>query len=295
MKVKRGGMARRNVGGPNKNKSTTDEYTSEFPALDDTKKSEPNTSTLPSSESPGVVEVSDQNHEQQPKTPSIQNEDKKSVTNVETSQARHHTPTSRVTPKYNTTSPTNRNNRQDQQNGGPSPSSTNNKNYFNRSSTESPISKEKGAQLNRDSPSVTANSNFFNRRPQQNSGGHNQHNYKQQHYNSSQGGPGHNQQHQNSSPSAPRGRNFHQHHTSQQFNRDRYYSKGSTPSSSSNQHNYDQQHHSGAPTAAGTGRTQHGGGHYQHYNNRQCKYSIIKYVIIFNSSRYSLITIYITH
>jgi len=287
MKVKRGGMARRNVGGLNKNinKSTTDEYTSEFPALDDTKKSEPNTSTLPSTES-SVAEVSDQNYEQQLKSLSVQNEDKKSMAAVaETSQARHHTSSSRATPKYNTTSPTNRNNRQDQQNGGPSPllSSTNNKNYYNRPSTESPISKEKGAQVNRDSPSSAANSNFFNRRPQPNSGGHTQHhNYKQQHYNSSQ----HNQQHQNSSPSGLRGRNFHQHHTSQQYNRDRYFSKGSIPSSSSssNQHNYDQQHHSGAPTTAGTGRTQHGGGHYQHYNNRQCKYSIIKSVIIFNSS-----------
>lgn len=271
MKVKRGGMARRNVGGLNKNinKSTTDEYTSEFPALDDTNKSEPNTSTLSPTESPAVVEISDQNHEQQLKTLSVQNEDKKSVAAVvETSQARHHTPSSRATPKYNTTSPTNRNNRQDQQNGGPSPSSssTNNKNYFNRSSTESPISKEKGAQVNRDSPSSASNSNFYNRRPQQNSGGHNQHhNYKQQHYNNSQ----HNQQHQNSSPSGPRSRNFHQHHTSQQYNRDRYFSKGSTPSSTSSQHNYDQQHQSGAPTTAGTGRTQHGGGHYQNYNNRQ--------------------------
>ncbi|XP_001952339.1 transcriptional regulator DEF1 [Acyrthosiphon pisum] len=270
MKVKRGGMARRNVGGLNKNinKSTTDEYTSEFPALDDTKKSVPNTSTLPSTESSAVVEVSDQNHEQQLKSLSVQNEDKKSVAAVvETSQARHHTSSSRATPKYNTTSPTNRNNRQDQ-NGGPSSSSTNNKNYYNRSSTESPISKEKGAQVNRDSPSSAANSNFFNRRPQQNSSGHTQHhNYKQQHYNSSQ----HNQQHQNSSPSGPRSRNFHQHQTSQQYNRDRYFSKGATPSSSSssNQHNYDQQHHSGVPTTAGTGRTQHGGGHYQHYNNRQ--------------------------
>lgn len=293
MKVKRGGMARRNVGGPNKNikKSTTDEYTSEFPALEDTKKSEPNASILPSTESATVVKVSDQNYEQQPKTLSVQNEDKKSVAAVvETSQARHHTPSSRATPKFNTTSLTNRNNRQDQQNEGQSPSSTN-KNYFKRSSTESPISKEKGAQVNRDSPSSAANSNFFNRRPQQNSGGHNQHhNYKQQHYNSGQ----HSQQHQNS---VNRGRNFHQHHTSHQYNRDRYFSKGSIPSSSSssNQHNYDQQHQSGAPTTAGTGRTQHGGGHYQQYNNRQCKYSIIKYIIIFNSSRYFSITIYNIH
>jgi len=272
MKVKRGGMARRNVGGPNKNinKSTSDEYTSEFPALDDTKKSKHNASTGSSA----VVEASDQNHEQL-KTLSIQNEDKKSVAPViETSQTRHHIPSSRATSKHNTTSPTNRNSRPEQQNGGSSTSSpsTNNKNYFNRSSIESPNSKEKVAQGNRDSP-ATANSNFFNRRSQQNSGGHNQHhNYKQQHFNSGQGGQGHNQQHQNTSPSVPRSRNFHQHHTSQQYNRDRYFSKGSAPLSStnSNQHNYDQQHHSATPTTAGTGRTQHGGGHYQNYTNRQC-------------------------
>ncbi|XP_026819656.1 probable serine/threonine-protein kinase DDB_G0282963 [Rhopalosiphum maidis] len=264
MKVKRGGMARRSVGGPNKNikKSTADDYTSEFPALDNSKKSEPNSSTVSSTD----VEVSVQNHEQQPKTP-VQNEEKKTnVGAVETGQARHHT-SSRAISKSNTTSPANRNNRQDQLNGGPSSSSsTNNKNYFNRSSTESPISKEKGAQVNRDSPTAP-NSNFFNRRPQQSSSSHNQHqNFKQQHFNNSQG---HNQQHQHSS--SPRGRNFHQHHTSHQYNRDRYFSKGSIPSSSSstNQHNYDQQHNSVAPTTAGTGRTQHSGGHYQHYNNRQ--------------------------
>jgi len=273
MRVKRGGIARRNVGGPNKNinKSTTDDYTSEFPALDDTKKSKPNASTGSSA----VVEVTGQNHEQ-PKTLSTQNEDKKSFAPiVETSQARHHTPSSQATSKYNTTSPTNRNSRQEQKNGGSSSllPSTNNKNYFKRPSIESPVSKEKVALVNRDSPSATTNSNFFNRRPQQNSGGHNQqHNYKQQHLNSGQGGQGHNQQHQNSSPSVPRSRNFHQHHTSQQYNRDRYFSKGSAPlsSSSSNQHNYDQQHHSATPTTAGTGRTQHGGGHYQNYSNRQC-------------------------
>lgn len=267
MKVKRGGMARRSIGGPNKNtkKSTNNDYTSEFPALDDSKKSEPNSSTMSSA----VVEVSDQNHEQQPKTLSVQNEEKKTtVAAVETGQAQHHTPSPR-TSKYNTTSPANRSNRQDQQNGGPSSSSsTNSKNYFNRSSTESPINREKSAQVNRDSPSMAPN-NYFSRKSQQNSNSHNQHqHFKQQHFNNGQGSQG---QHQHSSPSAFRGRNFHQHNTSHQYNRDRYFSKGSVPPSSSspNQHNYDQQHQSIAPTIAGTGRTQHGGGHYQHYNNRQ--------------------------
>lgn len=277
MKVKRGSMARRSIGGQNKNKSKTDEYSSEFPALDDSKKDD--------TESPTVVEVSDQNH------------DKKAVAVAETRQSRQHTTSSRETTKYKTNSPTNRNNRQDQQNGGSSSSTTNDKNYYNRPSTESPISKEK-VELNRDSPSSSTNSNYFNRRPQQNSGGHNQyHNYKQQH-NSGQGNQGHNQHHQHSLSSAPRGRNFHQHHTSQQYNRDRYFSKGSTsPSSSnSNQHNYDQHRHSVAPTSAGTGRTQHGGGHYQHYNNRQCKYSNIQHVIImFSESKYSSIIIFNSH
>jgi len=293
MKVKRGGMARRSIGGSNKNtkKSTNNDYTSEFPALDDSKKSEPNSSTM----SPAVVEVSDQNHEQQPKTLSVQNEEKKTtVAAVETGQAQHHTPSPR-TSKHNTTSPANRSNRQDQQNGGPSSSSsTNSRNHFNRSSTESPINREKSAQVNRDSPSMAPN-NYFSRKSHQNSNSHNQHqNFKQQHFNNGQGSQG---QHQHSSPSAFRGRNFHQHNTSHQYNRDRYFSKGSVPPSSSspNQHNYDQQHQSIAPTIAGTGRTQHGGGHYQHYNNRQCKYSNIKHVIIFDSCSYSFIIIYDNH
>jgi len=294
MEVKRGRMARRNVGGPDKNinKSTTDEYTVEFPALDGRKKSEYNASN----ESPSVVEISGQNREQQPKNLSVQNEDKKSVDSVvDTRQARHHTPQSRATSKYNTTSPTNRINRQDYSGPSTPSSSTNTKNYFKRPSTASPISKDKGAQVN---PPATANSNFFKRRPQQNSGGHNQHhNIKRPHCSNGQCGQAHNQQHQSSSPSVSRGRNFLQHQASQQFNSDRYVPKESIPvsSSSSNQHNYYQRHHYAAPTTAGTRRTQHGGGRHQNYSDRQCKYFIIDHLFIFNSFKYCSITIYNMH
>lgn len=158
---------------------------------------------------------------------------------------------------------------------------TNTNNYFKRPSIKSPISKEKDAQVN---PPATAHSNFFIRRPQQNTGGHNQHRNNKQ-------------QRQYCSPSVSRGRKFHQHHNSQQYYSNRYLFKGSTllPSSGSNEHSYDQHHRCAAPTTAGKSRTQRGGGHYQNYSNRQCKYSIIQHVIIFDSFKYFAIKIYYIH
>lgn len=254
--------------GSNKNKNnsvTSDEYTSEYPSLDGTKSSE---SPVVSAESPTVSSPATGQNHQQPKSGNHQ--EKKTVT-TGTGPSRHHGPQSRSSTKFAASSP-NHNLHQDQQNGG-HPSSSHNKNYFNRLSTDNPASKEKNAQDHRDSPVATTNPNLFNRRSQPQHSGHNQHNFKQ-HNNS-----GHNQS------SEPRGRSIHQHHNSQpQFNRDRYFSKGVvTPHSSSDHpvHHYDQIHN--APTTAGTGRTQHSGGHYHHYNNRHCKSLHIK-LYIYNYS-----------
>lgn len=262
-KVKRGGLGRRSVGGPNKNKNksaTSDEYTSEFPAIENSKPSESTTS-----EAQVVAETSSQELNQPVKSP-VQHQEKKTVSaSTALGPSRHNTPPSRSFIKHG-----NRNH-QDFQNGGQSSfSSPQNKNFFNRPSTDSPINKEKVPQVNRENTSGAAN--FYNRKPQQHNSGHNpHHNFKQQNFNNSQGGQVHNQHHQHSSPAPHRGRNFHQHHNNQQqYNRDRYFAKGSLPPSSNH---YDQPHHNNVShTTAGTGRTQHSGGNYHHFNNRQCKF-----------------------
>lgn len=267
--MKRGGVAQRLVGGPYKNKnksSTSNEYKSEFPALNGKKTSESSTSTVAVTETSVMTKDLGQHHNQQQK--SVSQEKKTVVSASKTNPTRNNF----TRPIKNVTSG-NHSNHHDQKNGGPSQSSFHNKNYFNRPSTDSPANKEKSpAQINRDNPSTTANPNLFHRKPQQ-SGSNQQNqpnNFKQQHFNSQ----GHNQHH---SSSAPRGRNFHQHNnTNQQYNHDRYFAKGSGPPSSSNS-NYDQQHNSVGPTSAGTGRTRHSGGNYNQYNNRQCKYFYIMY------------------
>lgn len=254
-KVKRGGMIRHSVGGPNKNKNkpgTTDEYTNEFPALNDSKPSESTAVTDSKEISENSSQKSISAHPQEKKT---------SVVVSTTVPPKHYSSSSRPTqlakPSLNR-SPIN-NHHQEQQNGGPSPS-THNKNYFNRSSADSFGNKEKSS--NQDHSSPAPNSNFYNRKLQQHNSNHNQQHHHKQHYNS-----GHGNQHQHSPSSGSGSRNFHQ------YNRDRYYAKGSAPPSSNSNQSYDQPHHnSGAPTSVGTGRTQHSGGHYHNYNNRQCKY-----------------------
>lgn len=243
-------MGWRSGSGSNKNKNnsiTSEEYTSEYPSLDGTKSSE---STVASVESPIVSSAVGQQNHQQPKTRNHQ--EKKTVTG--TGPSRNHGPQSRFSTKFTASSP-NQNLHQDQQNGG-HPSSSHNKNYFNRLSTDNSAAKEKNAQDHRDSPlAATTNSNLFNRRSQPQHSGHNH-------------------------SSDPKGPSIHQHHSSQpQFNRDRNLSKGVVtphPSNDHPVHHYDQIHT--APTTAGTGRTQHSGGHYHHYNNRHCKLLYIMYL-----------------
>lgn len=235
-----------------------------------------------------MAEPSGQQPNQQAKSSAVQNQEKNNVpASTATAPSRHNAPPSRPFTKQGP-SYGNRNHHQDSQNGGQTSfSSSHNKNFFNRSSTDSPIGKEKVTQVNRENTSGTAN--MYNRKPHQHNSGHNPHqNFKQQSFNNTQSGQAHNQHHPHSSSASHRGRNFHQHHNSpQQYNRDRYFAKGSLPpSSNSNQHHYDQPHHNNVThTTAGTGRTQHSGGNYHHFSNRQCKFSIYLFTIektIFN-------------
>lgn len=265
-------MAQRNVG-PNKNRSKSDEYSAEFPALDGLK-----SVTV---ENPSAVDNLGQK-QQQMSLPVHEQEKNTIVSTSTTVPSQRQESSSKTSIKY-ANSPTNRNHYQDQQNGGSSSSSSHNKNYFKRPSGDLSDGKEKNVPGKKDYSSPM--NNFFNQKPQsQHNNGYNQHqNYKQQHYNN-QGAQGYNQHNQHT-PSAPRGRNFHQHHNSpQQYNRDRYFAKGSAPPSSSNPNRpYDQQHHTTiAPTTAGTGRTQHSGGHYHQYNNRQCKYLSTIFILCIN-------------
>lgn len=265
-------MGRRSIDGPNKNKNksgNSDEYASEFPALNDSKPVVVNTAA----ESSVVTTASDQPRPQQKKSlPAHLPEKKAAVSAINTGLSKH-APSSKAAQKSPVSSGSHNSmsHHQEQQNGGP-PSSRN-KNFFSRPSADSFNSKEKSGPA-RDYPSPATNSNLFNRKSQHSSSNNQQQNYKQQHFNNSQGGQNHN--HQNSMNSSG-SRNFHQHHNNpQQYNRDRYFSKGSAPSPSSNSNQrYDQQHHHNVPpTNVGTGRTQHSGGHYHHYNNRQCEFCI---------------------
>lgn len=226
--------------GLNKNKSkapTSDEYASEFPALDKSKPSEP------------TVVPENCELRQQIKSP-VEQEKKIAVDN--TGPPRSQEPSSRNSTKFKPPS-SNHNAHLDQQNGG-SHLPTHNKNYFNRPSSDYPTDVEKVNYNNRDTPS--APSNFYHR--QQSNDHSPSNNFKPVHFNSSQGNP----RFQHSS--APRNRHFPQNHNPQQYNRDRYFSKGSGP----NQQNFDQSRHNNLNSiTAGTGRTQHG-----NYNSRLCKY-----------------------
>lgn len=264
------------AGGPNKSRNKSkisDEYTSEFPALDKGKPSD--SKAVSTIESSTVNETSDSNCSQPLKSLSAEQE-KKPVTTTTANTSRYRATSPRATKYVN--SSTNRNYHQEQLNGG-SPSSSHNKNFFNRPSTNSPIEKEYNTQVNQENSSTgmgqDRDSNYYNRRPQQHSGNHTHNHSFKQHYNSP-GAQGNKQHHQFSSSSSPRGRNFHQHYNNQQqYNRDRYFAKGSGPpslSNNSNQQHYDQQHHNVTHTTAGTGRTQHSGGHFHHYNNQHCMY-----------------------
>lgn len=274
------------AGGLNKNRNkskTSDEYSTEFPALDKANSSYPkDDSTI---ESSTAIETSSPNRSQSLKTHAADQEKKTTVTTV-TDPSRHQTTSPRTT-KYGNSS-TNRIYHQEQLNGNsPSPStSSHNKNFFNRPSADYPSEKEYNSHTNQDNPPMGNDSNYYNRRPQQqqHSGSHVQNHGFKQHYNSP-GGQGNKQHYQYSQSSAPRGRNFHQNHNNQQqFNRDRYFSKGSGPTSlvnNSNQQHYDHQHHHNVThTTAGTGRTQHSGGHFHHYNNQHCMYFNIIYFIL---------------
>lgn len=271
------------TGGPNKNRNkskTSDEYTSEFPPLNKAKPSDSrDASTI---EYSTTIETSSSNSPQPLKSLSADHEKKTGA--ITTGNSRYRSTSPRAT-KYANSS-TNHNYHQEQLNGG-SPSSTNNKNFFNRPSIDSPIEKENNTQANQEGPTGIGQDRYsnYNRRPQQqHSGSHIQnHGYRQQHYNSP-GGQGNKQHHQYSQSSSPRGRNFQQHHNNQQqYNRDRYFAKGSGPpslSNNSNQQHYDQ-HHNATHTTAGTGRTQHSSGHFHHYNNQHCMYFNIIYFIYF--------------
>jgi len=132
---------------------------------------------------------------------------------------------------------------QEQQNGGPAPTMSYNKNMFNRPSMESSVVKEKTVHVNND---------FYNRKPPQHG--------VVQHMNVNPKRLG-----RNLHPSATRGHNFHQ----PQFNRDRYFTKGVGPVSS-----FSQPHHNSVH--AGTGRTLHGNAHYNnHYNDQHCNYTFL--------------------
>lgn len=231
--------------------STTDEYASEFPPLDNSKCS-------------SVTENSEHQQQEQQQI-SAANQEKKNIS-PGSGPSRHQGPSTKVSPKFKTSPPTNRKADQVNENSSPTSFPSNNKNYFNRSSIDKssyPIETEKNSIQSNHRESSTS-SNFYNRKPpQQNSGQNPSHNYKQTHYNNNN--QGNQNQEQRQYPSANRFRNFHQNNNSQhQYNRDRYFSKGSNL----HQPHFDQPHHNNiAHISAGTGRTQHSG----HYN-RQCKY-----------------------
>lgn len=240
---------------------TSDEYTSEYPSLDGKKTSESSSTTVVAAETLAVTVDLNQHHDQQLKK-SFPQEKKTVMSASKASPTRNHFVRTPI--KKSSEIPSNH---QDQKNSVPQ-SSSHNKNSYIRPSTDSPVGKEKNpSQINNDNPSVVVNPNFFKRKPQQSGGNNQQNNSKQQNLN----GQGHNQQH---SSNSIRGRNFHQqNNNSQQYNRDRYFAKGSGPPPSTNS-NYDQQNHisEGVPTSAGTGRTRHSGGNQNQFNNQKCKY-----------------------
>lgn len=222
--------------GLNKNKSnppTCDEYKSEFPALDKTKPSE------------RTIVTENCELSKQSKSPVIQ---EKKIVATEPPKLQEPKNSTKFKPPVS-----NYNTHIDQQNGGAHFSSQN-KNNFNQTSDYSNDT-EKVNYNNRNSSSTP--SNFYHRQQNNNYGSSN--NFKPVHFNNAQG----NLRFQHSS--APRNRHFQQNNTGpQQYNRDRYLSKGSSP----NQQNLDQSRHNNLNSVtAGTGRTQHG-----HYNNRMCKY-----------------------
>lgn len=227
----------------NKNKSTTsDKYTSEFPSLNGTKKLEDPVDAI-------IIESPSAEKDLGPsKSLSTDLPINNSVDKTPSIDSSPHTASSFRGSEKLKTPPSNKNY---PQNGGSSTSY--NKNHFQRSSVDSSVNKEKNAQVNRVSLSGT-NSNFY-KRSQYNDSNNQNNNYKHQPFNNTYGtSRGHNHNHQNAVPS--RGRNF-QHNHNNQYNRDRYFSKGATPFSSNPNNS----------TTAGTGRTQHSGGHF----NRKCK------------------------
>jgi len=135
-------------------------------------------------------------------------------------------------------SPANNNHQQEQQNGRPI---SHNKNMFNRPSTDSVVGREKSVHINKD---------LYNRKPSQ-------------YINNSP-------KRQGQYSSVPRGHNLHQ----PQFNRDRYFTKGTGFGSSFNQPHQNAMH-------AGTGRTLHGSGHFNNrYNDQQCNFIFYLYYFV---------------
>lgn len=212
-----------------KNKSAnTNKYTSEFPSLT-------NAIPLEQSVNTAIIESSSIEKDNDPLkslSTDIQIIEIANKPKVDDS-SQYNASSSKISGKFDTSS-----NRNPQNTGNLS--SHNNKNFFKRSSNNYSANKEKIAQINRDVPTTT-NSNFY-KRPQFND---NQNvNFKPHFSNIHKTTRVHNQNHQNSVINR-----------SQQYNRDRYFSKRTVPSSNSNQHNM-------VNTTAGTGRTQHSGEHY---------------------------------
>lgn len=230
---------------------TTEEYTSEFPLLDNSK---------PSS-------VTENSEHQQQKSPAA-NQEKKPISSA-TTPPRHQVPSTKLSTKVKTSPPINRKVDQENENSSPTSFPPNNKNYFNRPSIDKssyPIDTEKGNIQGNHRESSTSSNFYIRKPPQQNSVQNPSHNYKQTHYNYNNNNQGNQNQEQRQYPSPNRFRNFHQNNNSgqHQYNRDRYFTKGSNL----HQPHFDQPHHNNiASITAGTGRTQHSG----HYN-RQCKY-----------------------